>query len=129
MPIPLMKELRTFSRLNDRIFILCRFRKKKDVDIIKGFTNDISAGGLMFETDRLIPPKDVLNLEIYQPLSQFTREIISIPILAKVKWVTEMNIADKYEGSNKYRMGVEFIKIDDRERKVIAEYVQDKLST
>ncbi|MBI4684546.1 MAG: PilZ domain-containing protein [Nitrospirae bacterium] len=128
MVIAPIEERRRFSRLNNRIFILCRFRKKKNVDIIKGFTNDISPGGLMFETDRLIPPQGVLNLEIYQPLSQFSRGIISIPILAKVKWVTEMNIADKYKGSNKYRIGVEFAKIDARERKVIAEYVQDKLS-
>lgn len=128
MTITRIEERRRFERLNDRIFILCQFVKKKDVDIIKGFSNDVSAGGLCFETDRFISPQAIFSLEIYQPLRRSKEELINVSALAKVKWVRQTDIAGKYEGSNKYKIGVEFVKIDNRERKAIAEYVQDKLN-
>lgn len=124
-----IEDRRRFRRLNDRIFILCQFMKKKDVDVIKGFSNDISAGGLCFETDRFISPQAVFSLEIYQPLRHSREELTTVFALAKVKWVTQTDIAGKYEGSNKYRVGVEFVEIGERERNVMAGYVQDKLKT
>lgn len=128
MAITRIEERRRFRRLNDRIFILCQLMKKKDMDVIKGFSNDISASGLCFETDRVISPQAIFSLEIYQPLRRSKEELTAVSALAKVKWVTQMDIVSKYEGSNKYRVGVEFVEIDNRERKAIAEYVQDKLN-
>ena len=128
MALSLIEDRRRFRRVNDRIFILCQFMKKKYVDIIKGFSNDLSAGGLCFETDRFISPQAIFSLEIYQPLRQSKEELITVFALAKAKWVTQTDIAGKYEGSNKYIIGVEFVEVDNRERKAIAEYVQDKLN-
>ena len=129
MDIAHLKERRRFSRLNERIFIFCRFMEEEDVDIIKGFANNVSAGGLMFEIERSIPPQTIFSLEIYQPLIQSKEEFISISASAKVKWATQIDSADKYGNSNKYRIGVEFVEIDDGERKTIAEYVQSELNT
>ncbi len=123
-----LKERRRFPRLNEGVFFLYQFMEKKDMDIMKGFTNNISTGGLMFETDRPISAEDLFILEIYQPLRQFKEEIISISTAVKVRWVTQIDRSDKYEGSNKYRIGVEFVEIDKEERKTIAKYMQNKLN-
>lgn len=128
MAITRIEERRRFRRLNDRIFILCQFMKNENVDIVKGFSNDISAGGLCFETDRVISPRAIFSLEIYQPLRQSKEELVTVFALAKVKWVRQTDIAGKYEGSNKYKIGVEFVEVDNRERKAIAKYVQEKLN-
>ena len=121
-----IKEKRRFPRLNDRILIFSK--TAESLEPVRDITKNISSSGLMFEPCRSISPQTIFDLEIYQPLRESKREFISISILAKVKWVTQINIPDKYEGSNKYRIGVEFIEIDDRERKWIAGYVQDKLN-
>jgi len=118
---------RRFCRLNDHIFILCQLMEKENVRIVKAFTRNISAGGLCFETEQPIPARTVLSLEIYQPLRKSEGRILSIPAQAKVKWVISNDTATRYQGSNKYRLGVEFVKIGGRERKEIAGYVKDKL--
>jgi c-di-GMP-binding flagellar brake protein YcgR len=101
--------------------------EKENVRIVKAFTRDISAGGLCFETEQPITARTVLSLEIYQPLRKPEGRILSIPVQAKVKWVISTNTATRYQGSNKYRLGVEFVKIGGRERKEIAGYVKDEL--
>lgn len=127
----LLEEKRRFPRLNNRILIHYQLIEKKEADmgdIIKGFTKNISAGGLMFETDKPIPMQSVLNLEVYQPLTQSGEQIISIFTLAKVKHAMRIDDADRYEGSNKYRIGMEFVEIDDIEKKIIANYVKAGLN-
>ncbi len=128
MDLARIQEQRKFPRIKEHIFVHGQSMKRKDTNIIKGFTNNISAGGLMFETDKRIFPPDVFNLEIYQPSRQWRRKLISIPILAKVKRVTKISPFNKQQGSNKYRVGVEFIEVDNSQRKAIAEYVKEKLN-
>lgn len=120
------KEKRRFKRIEESIFILLQFGEREGLTLIKGFANNISAGGLMFETDRPIPCVKHFILEIYQPQGESQDEIISITTLAEVKWVKQIDTADRFDGSNKFKIGMEFIKIDDKARKTIADYVQTK---
>ena len=124
-----IKERRISSRLNERIFILCQSKEKPSMNIIKGFTKNISAGGLMFESDGPLPRQDIFILEIYQPSIQSGQEFISITTLAKVKWVTPIDLTQEYEGRDKFKVGMEFLKLDDRDRDTIAKYAQAKLNT
>ena len=127
----LQEERRRFPRLNDRIIIHYRYTEKKNADMgnaIKGFSKNISAGGLMFESDRSIPAQAIFNLEIYQPLRNSNEQIISIPALAKVKWKVRIDNTNEDKGSNKYRIGAEFLEIDAGERNAIAKYVKGKIS-
>lgn len=128
MGIVRTEERRRFRRLNGRIFVLCQLMEKEVGRIIKTFTRDISGGGLCFETEQLILAGTMLGLEIYQPLSESREKYISISALGKVKWVTGINITKRDVGSNKYRVGVEFVKVGGKERKEIIGYVKDELS-
>lgn len=123
-----IKERRISPRLNERIFILCQSKEKPGMNIIKGFTKNISAGGLMFESDGSLSRQDTFILEIYQPSIQSGQEFISMTTLAKVKWVTPIDLTKEYEGIDKFKVGMEFLKLDDRDRNTIAKYVQAKLN-
>lgn len=120
-------ERRKSPRLNERIFILYQSIERQGMDMIKGFTENISAGGLMFDTDRPIPRGDVAILEIYQPSPESSGELISIITMAEVRWVAPIDSIEKYEGMDKFKIGMEFIKPDDNNRKTIAKYVRAKL--
>lgn len=122
-----IKEGRRFPRLNERIFILCQSKEKPGMNVVKGFTENISSGGLMFESGEPLPRQDTFILEICQPI-QTGQEFISISALAKIKWVTPMDSAQEREGRNKFKVGMEFLKLDDRDRNTIAKYVQAKLN-
>ncbi len=98
------------------------------MNIIKRFTKNISAGGLMFESDGPLPRQDIFILDIYQPSIQSGQEFISITALAKVKWVTPIDFTKEYEGIDKFKVGMEFLKLDDRDRSTIAKYAQTKLN-
>ena len=123
-----IKERRISPRLNERIFILCQSKEKPGMNIIKGFTKNISAGGLMFESDGPLPRQDIFILEIYQPSIQSGQEFISITTLAKARWVTPIDLTKEYEGIDKFKVGMEFLKFNGRDRNTIAKYVQAKLN-
>jgi len=115
---------RNFSRIQDRILIICNSNSSPG---LKAFTKDISAGGLMLELDRKIPVGDKLDLEICQPINRDKTIILSITTLVKVIWVGKIG-RDKFEeGENKYKMGVQFLEINEDNRSRIADYIENKL--
>jgi hypothetical protein len=84
----------------------------------------------MFEIDKLIQVGSVLNLEIYQPSNFYKEDVVfSIPAQARVVWINKKEDTSKKDEDNKYKVGVEFVEIGERERNVMAGYVQDKLKT
>lgn len=128
MDILPVRERRRFPRIDKCIFIFCQLTQKENINTIKGFTDNISAGGLMFEADRSIPCTKHFILEIYQPQGESQDEIISLAALAKVKWVKPIDTVVRLEGSNKFQIGIEFINVDDKIRQIIANYVQRELN-
>ena len=120
-------ERRKYKRLKDNIFIFGSLRLSPSEEF-KAFTRDISTGGLMFERERDIPNQGELELEMYQPMDCDKRVIFSIPILTEVKWTRKIEKDNFEQGENKYRVGVEFLEIEEGDRKIIATYVERKTS-
>lgn len=117
-------ERRRFPRIKDNFFIFGNLRSAS-IEDFKAFTKDISAGGLMFETEREIPEASKLELEIYQPLARDKRIIFSIPVMAKIIWTRKIE-KDNFEvGENKYRIGIEFSEIREEDRQKITQYVEE----
>lgn len=117
-------EKRKFTRVKENIFILCSF-PLSSFDEFKAITCDISTGGLMFETEREVLSEDELKLEIYQPITSSKNVIFSIAVWTKVIWARKIEKDNLEEGENKYRVGIEFTKIEEEDKQRIANYVEE----
>lgn len=118
-------EKRKFPRLKDSIFILGKLRSSPTEEF-KAFTEDISAGGLMFGNERDISEEEQLELEIYQPMNCDKRKILSIPVLAKVIWIRQIEKDNFEAGENKYKIGIEFSETKEEDRQRIAKYIEER---
>ncbi len=118
------QERRKFSRIEDNIFIFCKF--KPDYRTTEWITKDISEMGLRFESDKFVSPSTFIEMEIYQPLDYFKSKIVSIYTLANVVWVKEIRKGGRYKGSNRYIGGAKFTKISKQDRGIIVNYMKEK---
>jgi c-di-GMP-binding flagellar brake protein YcgR len=119
-------ERRKFSRLKDNIFILGSL-KSSPTEEFKAITNNISADGIMFETERNISKDSELELEIYQPVNRHKDIIFSIPVLARVIWVEELKKDNFEQGENIYRIGIEFSEIKEEDRQRVAKFINESI--
>ncbi|MDP2789327.1 MAG: PilZ domain-containing protein [bacterium] len=117
-------ERRRFSRLKDNIFIFGNLRLNP-IEEFKVFTSDISAGGLMFDTEKDIPQDVRLDFEIYQSRDRRKSMIFSIPVSAKIVWKREIEKENFEQGENRYRIGIEFLELKEEDRERIAKYVEE----
>lgn len=121
-------EKRKYSRLKDAVFISGNLTSSNSTSSnpgeFKAFSRDISAGGLMFETEKDIPQDMRLDLEIYQPVCPRKIIFFSSFANAKVIWSRKIDKDHFEEGENKYRVGVEFLEINGEDRKRIDTYVK-----
>ncbi len=115
---------RKFSRLKENIFIFGNSRLSQ-LKEFKAVTEDIGAGGLMFKTEEEIPDQGELELEIYQPMDCDKMMVLSIAVLAKVKWIRKIEKDNFEQGENRYMIGVEFIEIREEDRQRIAMYLEE----
>ena len=118
-------EKRKQNRLADSIFLSYRVDKKL-LDEFRAVTQNISAGGLMFEAEKNFYSAQILKLEIYQPVNPFKTLIYVIPAMARVVWAEKIRQGFFELGENRYRIGVEFIKISPQDREMIMRYAQEK---
>lgn len=117
-------ERRRSPRLKENFFIFGKLRSTL-VEEFKAITQNINAGGLMFETERDILKDSKLELEIYLPLAGDKRIIFSIPVMAKIIWARKIEKDNFEEGENKYRIGIEFLELKEEDRERIAKYVKE----
>lgn len=128
-------ESRNFPRIEDNIFIFVNLSNTSNklrlttTEGFKAFTKNISAGGLMFETESTIVEKgNKLEMEIYQPLNPDKSMIYSISALAKVIWTRKIEKEHFENGENKYTVGTAFLEIGEQDRQRIVKYVEASLS-
>lgn len=119
-------ERRRSSRLKDNVLIFGNARMDS-AEEFKAFSQNISAGGLMFETERDISKESKLELEIYQPTDRDKRVIFSIPVWAKVIWTEKREKENFEQGENRYRIGIEFSEMKDEDRQIVTKYIERRL--
>ncbi len=120
-------ERRKLPRIRDNIFIIGDLRSSPG-EKFKALTRDISAGGLMFETERDISKDTKVELEICQPMNRDKTMIFCIPVLGKIRRVREIDKDNFEPGENKYKVGVEFSEIKEEDRQKIIKYVEENSS-
>ena len=113
---------RKFPRVKDNIFIRYLLGSSS-YPKARAVASDISAGGLMFETEESIIPGDELEMEIYQPVKRSKNMIFAIPVLAKVIWRRTIPKDNFEQGENSYRLGLKFLEIKEKDREIISNYV------
>ena len=108
------------TKSNKRLFPRVQFKGQLHYQV-RGthvFTNtlvdDISSGGVAFANDRYLPPLTQLNIEI-----NLNNHVLH-PI-GKVIWTSPFSHADRF------RTGVEFLEFDQREKKLLTEFVGMRL--
>ena len=128
--IPNNLERRTFPRIEDNIFIFINLSpSSNNLNItstrrFKSFTKNISAGGLMFDTEESIVEEGKgLEMEIYHPLKPDKTLVYSMSVLANEIWIKKIEKEHFKNGENKYQVGVEFLEIREQDRKRIIKYV------
>lgn len=119
-------ERRKTRRHRDNIFIFANVMSSPGEEF-KAIAKDISAGGLMFETERNVSKKSVLELEIYQPIDCCKKTFFSVAALAKPIWIKKIEKNSFEEGENKHRVGIKFSGLKKEDRQRIAKYVDDNV--
>lgn len=118
-------ERRKFPRVKDNIFSLYHL-SSCPAEEFRAISNDISAGGLMFETERNISKGSKVYMEIDQPIDCDKTMIFCIPVLTKVIWLKKIDKDNFETGENKYKVGIEFLEIKEEDRNRIAKYITEE---
>ncbi|MCP4653225.1 MAG: PilZ domain-containing protein [Candidatus Omnitrophica bacterium] len=114
-------ERRLHPRIKDRIFVF-GWTANEPITLVEGITNNLSVGGVSFDTNVEIKKNNVLWLEIYLP-SDYRKQILeSLYLKARVIWRKALK---NEKGSNKYRIGLRFENVAKKELKMLTRYVED----
>lgn len=80
----------------------------------------------MFKTDRFLFTATTIEIEIYEPIDYKKQLIVSIPALAEVVWVNKIKESNRYQGSNRYNVGLKFARIKKEDQDKVVRYVKEK---
>ena len=111
-----MKERRRFVRLNAQVDIAYSKVDTQNKENLS-LTKNISAGGICLICYEPVRVKDMLDLKIILPVSQEP-----IKVLGRVVWVKEFIVGGPERGK-RYDAGIEFVEINDGDRKQIEQFI------
>jgi hypothetical protein len=109
-------------RIRDHIFVFLQASGQDRSGSVQAVTNDISSGGLCFDTTATLHQGDDMTIEMYAPLDYHKRVLESMYIKAKVAWVS--SLAFEAEG-NRFRVGLSYQDIAASDKEKLARYVED----
>ena len=110
-------EKREYPRVDEGTLIF--YKTSQSPEVKASSARDISGGGTCFDAAEPLLRGDVLQLVITKIIDD-AGTAITMPIQAKVIWAREL-------GKGKYRVGLQFNKIDESHRAMIIENVEQKL--
>lgn len=113
---------RRSERIKDSIYVFCR-SEEKILEQICCVTEDISVTGIKMVSNSLFSPKDLIEIEIYQPYNLKKNVIMSLMAIGEIAWTKEVNIMDKNKLGKGYYIGVKFLEVEDTDVQVIKNYL------
>lgn len=84
-------------------------------------TTDVCGGGLCFETEVYVPISSVMDVVLKKTVAGGQKAILPIPATGKVVWIRQV------EAGN-YRLGLEFLNIEESHREEIFRNVQEGIA-
>ena len=117
-------ERRKYARLSEKVSLLYHAGESTDLDhlskITSSATKDISGGGFCFETEVYIPPDSILEVQINKIVDKKLKAVLPIHADARVIWIKQVE-------TGKYRLGLQFVDIEEKYRNEIVRDVKEKL--
>jgi uncharacterized protein (TIGR02266 family) len=110
-----VQERRKYVRLTADVEVRYDVLDTKSHEAMQAVTRNISAGGICLIINEQLPIGTVLQLDIYLPQNQPV-----IKAKGKIVWISAFRMANEKE---RYDAGIEFIEIDEEQRKIIDKYV------
>ena len=107
-------ERRKYARLRASIVEYCPIERSTVREMT--FTENLGGGGICFLASERLQEGTLLSLKIY--LSNMSQPISA---KGKVAWIQNSSFLDSRKSQN-YDLGVEFIEIDEEDRKKILDY-------
>lgn len=124
------KERREYKRIDLLIPAIFQTDQKevnlKKMDSAAGTIKNISAGGALIKTSVFLPKGASLSLQIN--LHQVSPSL-TLPIIDKKGTIhtTSKLLSFRRQVGNKYEMGIEFIKLDPKDKKIISQIINKGL--
>ena len=109
------REKRKFERLRTRA--LTWIKDPKTGKVVRGLTNDISAGGVCVVVDKVYQPGTELELEI--ELSDLRR---SVKFVARVVRTEQLGEARKRDEDPPMKTGLVYIRLDPKDQSLLMQY-------
>jgi len=109
-------ERRKRARADEEIPVLY----EESGEIKDSVTENISAAGFSFETEVFVQPSSILEVQINKPIDTGLNAVLPIHAKARTVWIRQSK-------TGKYRLGLEFIDINEQDRDEIGKNVQKKL--
>lgn len=111
--MPLQREeRRRFPRINLKTPVCWQMRGVSEIN--NSVNGDIGLGGIGFTDDKFIAANAYINLQ----LNMASRLINMTGRIANVCFLPY---------SDKYRLGIEFIEVDQKEKKLLADYINEQM--
>lgn len=118
-------ERRRWSRVSEVLPVIhCDTKDQKCTDY---FTRNIGGGGMLIEVPEAIPISTCLKIEFYVPMGDEGRARKYVRVEAQVCWVEQIAGSSGYKGSNRYRLGLSFKRVDSLDQRLLEVHVNRSL--
>ena len=107
------REKRVFPRIAIKTPISCQIRGSKESN--NTLSTDLSENGISFNSDRFVAPNTCINLEF----NLLSRQIVTKSQIVRSNYLPR---------SNKYKLGVRFLKVEHNQQKYLSDFIQMKLN-
>ena len=112
--------------MSEKVPLLYHAGEGTDLDhlskVTSSATEDVGGGGFCFETEVYIPPDSILEVQINKIVDKKLKAVLPIHSNAKVIWIKQVE-------TGKYRLGLQFVDIEEKHRNEIIRDVKKKLKS
>ena len=118
-------ERRKYPRAGEKMLLVYHEANGGSLDHLskdrKSVTEDIGGGGICFETDVFVPADSIVEVRIKKAADRKRKKFLPVSATGKVVWVKQLM-------AGRYRLGLQFLDIDETCREEITKDVEEKLT-
>ncbi len=117
---------RQYPRREEKLVLRYREARGMSLDHLSEQRNsdtaNVCGGGLCFESEVYVPVSSVMDVVLKKAVAGGQKTILPIPATGKVVWIRQVETGN-------YRLGLQFLNIEESHREEILKNVQEGLSS